>query len=183
MGKSKVLLIDENTLKSYTLISEQVDGKYLLPSIEMAQNIDLETLIGGALLKKICDLVYSGEIWNEENDAYHTLLDDYITPYLCWDIMAAVQPSINYKMSNSGVYGNDDSNKSRMDYKNSQLLQEQYMRNANAFATKMKNYLLSHINEYPEYVKCLDYETAEEVNTCGIYLGDVRLNKHNYWYK
>lgn len=183
MGKSKVLLIDENTLKSYTLISEQVDGKYLLPSIEMAQSIDLETLIGGALLERLCDLVSSGDIWNEEYEPYKTLLDEYITPYLCWDIMAAIQPSINYKMSNSGVYGNDDSNKSRLDYKNSQLLQEQYMRNANAFATKMKNFLLSHINNYPEYAKCVDFESAEDVNVCGIYLGDVRLNKYNYWYK
>lgn len=181
--KTKVLLISEEILKSYTLISDQMDGKYLLPTIEMVQEIDLETLIGGALLKKLENLVDTGDIWNDENADYKSLLDNYIIPYMCWQVMAQIQPAINYKMANSGVYSNDDERKSRQDYKTNQLLQDQYVKNANSFATKMKNYLYSNIGKYPEYCKVVDFESAEDVPLCGIYLGDVPYRNRTYWYK
>ena len=38
---NKVLLISEQTLKTYTLIGDNVDGKYILPAIQTAQDIDL----------------------------------------------------------------------------------------------------------------------------------------------
>ena len=41
-----VMLISEATLKKYTLLNDNVDGKYILPAIKMSQDIDLETLIG-----------------------------------------------------------------------------------------------------------------------------------------
>ena len=171
--KNKVLLISEEILKSYTLISDQMDGNYLLPTIEMVQEIDLETLIGGALLKKLENLVDTGDIWKDENVDYKSLLDNYIIPYMCWQVMAQIQPAINYKMANSGVYSNDDERKSRQDYKTNQLLQDQYIKNANSFATKMKNYLHSNISKYPEYCKVIDSESAESVPVCGIYFCDL----------
>lgn len=180
--KQKILLISEETLKSYTLINDNLDGKYLLPSIQLAQEIDLENLIGECLLTKLTDLAGSGDIWLDEWVDYKTLLDDYITPYLCWQVMSTIQPSINYKLSNSGVIGNDDTNKSRIDFKNSQLLEQQYKNNANAFAIKMKNYLCANVNKFPEYSKVINYEYAEDVPTYGIYLGDVNIDR-SYLYK
>ena len=35
-----VLLISEATLKKYTLINDNMDGVYILPAIQMAQDID-----------------------------------------------------------------------------------------------------------------------------------------------
>ena len=134
---NKVLLISEETLKTYSLVNDNIDGKYLLPAIQTAQDIDLETLIGKALLDKLCKLVETGEIVN--NSKYRTLLDDYITPYLVWQVMSNLQLGINYKLSNSGVITNDDERKSRLDYRNNQLLQEQYKHYADSYAIKLKD--------------------------------------------
>lgn len=175
---NKVLLISEETLKTYSLVNDNIDGKYLLPAIQTAQDIDLETLIGKALLDKLCKLVETGEIVN--NSKYRTLLDDYITPYLVWQVMSNLQLGINYKLSNSGVITNDDERKSRLDYRNNQLLQEQYKHYADSYAIKLKDYLCS--GDYPEYHQCINYSHAEDVELCGIYLGDININR-GYKYK
>lgn len=175
---NKVLLISEETLKTYSLVNDNIDGKYLLPAIQTAQDIDLETLIGKALLDKLCKLVETGEIVN--NSKYRTLLDDYITPYLVWQVMSNLQLGINYKLSNSGVITNDDERKSRLDYRNNQLLQEQYKHYADSYAIKLKDYLCS--GDYPEYHQCVNHSHAEDVELCGIYLGDININR-GYKYK
>lgn len=175
---NKVLLISEETLKTYSLVNDNIDGKYLLPAIQTAQDIDLETLIGKALLDKLCKLVETGEIVS--NSKYKTLLDDYITPYLVWQVMSNLQLGINYKLSNSGVITNDDERKSRLDYKNNQLLQEQYKHYADSYAIKLKDYLSS--GDYPEYHQCVNFAHAKDVELCGIYLGDINING-GYKYK
>lgn len=175
---NKVLLISEETLKTYSLVNDNIDGKYLLPAIQTAQDIDLETLIGKALLDKLCKLVETGEIVN--NSKYRTLLDDYITPYLVWQVMSNLQLGINYKLSNSGVITNDDERKSRLEYKNNQLLQAQYKHYADSYAIKLKDYLCS--GDYHEYHQCLNHSHAEDVELCGIYLGDININR-GYKYK
>lgn len=175
---NKVLLISEETLKTYSLVNDNIDGKYLLPAIQTAQDIDLETLIGKALLDKLCKLVETSEIVN--NSKYRTLLDDYITPYLVWQVMSNLQLGINYKLSNSGVITNDDERKSRLDYRNNQLLQEQYKHYADSYAIKLKDYLCS--GDYPEYHQCVNHSHAEDVELCGIYLGDININR-GYKYK
>lgn len=175
---NKVLLISEETLKTYSLVNDNIDGKYLLPAIQTAQDIDLETLIGKALLDKLCSLVEDGSIVN--NTKYRTLLDDYITPYLVWQVMSNLQLGINYKLSNSGVITNDDERKSRLEYKNNQLLQAQYKHYADSYAIKLKDYLCS--GDYPEYHQCVNHSHAEDVELCGIYLGDININR-GYKYK
>lgn len=167
-----VLLISEATLKKYTLINDNMDGVYILPAIQMAQDIDLDTAIGTKLCNKLKALVKSGDITNPDFANYKKLLDEYVTPYLAWQTMTAVQISIDYKLTNSGVVRNEDEKKSHLDYKNAAALRNQYQKYANAFLTKLKNYLLSNSSKYPEYFQCEDYQPAEEGQLCSIYLGD-----------
>lgn len=165
---NKGLLISEGTLKKYTLINDNVDGKYLLTAIQAAQDIDLTDLIGPELVGKLEELVCSDEIAQPENKAYKTLLDDYITPYLCWQVMASIQIAVNYKMTNSGIIQNDDTNRSHLDYRSQQALIDQYNRYSNSYARKLKTFLDKNVAAYKEY-RC---HTAyiQDVPTYGIYL-------------
>ena len=168
----KVLLISENTLKKYTLINDNVDSKYILPAIQITQDCDLDTLIGPVLNNKIQSLVRDNSIAQPENEHYKKLLDEYITPYLCWQVMSAVQININYKMTNSGTIINQDERKTSLDYSNARALQSQYEKYANAYATKLRNYLVKNTNLFPEYKKCENYEYSEDAQLCSIYLPD-----------
>lgn len=178
---TKALLISEEVLKKYTLISDNMDGKYLATAIQAAQDVELDTLIGPALRSRLEQLVYDQTIYDDEYANYYNLLTDYVTPYLCWTVMAEIQPAINYKMTNSGVISNDDERKSRQDYKTNQLLIDQYRRYADTYGLKLKNYLCNNTQKFPEYSQMKDDEYAEDVNGSGIYLGDVP-SRNNFWW-
>lgn len=167
-----VLLISESTLKKYTLINDNMDGVYILPAIQMSQDIDLDNAIGTKLTNKLKELVGTGTIADSTNANYKKLLDEYVTPYLAWQTMTAIQIGIDYKITNSGVIKNEDEKKSHLDYKNAAALRNQYQKYANAFLTKLKNYLLNNSNKYPEYLQCDDLQHAEDGQLCSIYLGD-----------
>lgn len=167
-----ILLISEVTLKKYTLINDNIDGVYLLPAIQMAQDVDLDNAIGTKLLNKLKELVRTGDINRESFANYKILLDEYVTPYLAWDVMTTVQIGIDYKLTNSGVIRNDDERKSHLEYNNANALRSQYEKYANAFLTKLKNYLCVNSSKYPEYRQIENNQHAEEGQLCSIYLGD-----------
>lgn len=168
----QVNLISEETLKKYTLINDNMSGMYIAPAIKMVQDIDLETVIGEALVNKLKTLVRDNKINEEKYASYKLLLNNYVTPYMCYAVMAAVQININYKLTNSGVVSNVDEKKYNIDYTNGKNLQKQYERYSSAFAMKMKNYILNHIELYPEYRKCENYEVEQSPMLCGIYFDD-----------
>lgn len=178
----KVLLISETTLKKYTLINDNIDGMYLLPAIQSAQDIDLDTIIGPALNNKLQDLVGNNDILQPKNINYKNLLDDYVTPYLCWQVMQSVQIALDYKFSNSGVIENSDERKTKLDYTNSKALADQYQKYANSYAMKLKNYLHNNSNLFPEYRKIVDSQAAESPSLCSIFLEDDD-DYCNYKYK
>lgn len=52
-----VLLISEDYIKSESNLDNNVSGKYLQSTIKLAQDIELQSLIGTKLLEKIQKLV------------------------------------------------------------------------------------------------------------------------------
>lgn len=179
--KQKVFLISEDTLKSYSLINENLDGKYLSNALQIAQEVDLQNAIGKALYTKIINLVADGSIATDTN--YKYLLDNYIQDYLIWQTMSHVQVSVNYKISNSGTYNNTDERKAHIDYDNGMNLVKQYEKYANAYCTQMKDYILRNISKYPEYRMCQDFEYEMDAPLCDIYLADIPSRRYSYWYK
>lgn len=177
---NKVLLISEQTLKKYTLINDNVDGMYILPAIQSAQDIDLDTIIGPVLNNKLQQLVKNSDIVQPKYEKYKVLLDEYVTPYLCWQVMTNIQIAVNFKLSNSGVIENYDERKNRLDYTHSKALSDQYQKYANAYATKLKNYLCTNSNQYPEYHQTLNHEGEEGPRLCSIYLGDDDCCDYKY---
>lgn len=163
---AKVFLISEQTIKQRTLVNDNVDGVYIAPMIEMAQDVDLTSLVGEDLVNKLCDLILDNSITDEVNKDYKVLLDKFITPYMCWLVTANIQIAINYKFTNSGVVENYDDHKQRLSYNDSTALLNQYQHYANAYATKLTDYLCDNHTKYPEYKHC----DTDDIQLCNIYL-------------
>ena len=176
----KVLLISEETLKKQSLLGSNLDGIYLYPSICLAQDLDLTNIIGPALVAKLCELVASGDIATATE--YKYLLDKYVTNYLVWSVSANVIPAINYKFQNAGVSVNGDTQRSTLDFTNSQTLQRQLANYADAYATKMRDYLCHNSAKFPEYHKFVNCEGAQEPQRCGIVFDDSHYC-NDYLYK
>lgn len=177
---NNVLLLSETTLKKYSNLSDNTDGKYIQTAIQATQDIDLQNIIGPALTAKLTDLVSDDTIYDEANKKYYILLADYVTPYMVWQTMSALQVVLNYKIANSGVYQNQDERKTGLSYRETQALQDQYTRYANSYAAKLKNYLCHNSSQYPEYHKVVNGEGEEDVPTYGIFLGDIQSDRHSY---
>ena len=69
------LLTSEKFVKGVSSISDNLAGKYLLPSIREAQDVKFRGIVGDTLLAKLKALVGDGSIEQEANALYKTLLD------------------------------------------------------------------------------------------------------------
>ena len=66
---SKIFLINENIMKTETILNDNVGTELIRPAIEASQDIYLQQLIGSELLDKLYDLIATNKI----ND------DDFLT--------------------------------------------------------------------------------------------------------
>lgn len=151
---TQVFLISEQTLKQDSLINDNVGVEFLQPTIELAQNIHLQELIGTKLLNRICALVESDEISAET--AYKTLLDAYITPYLEWMVTSLIQLPIAFKTRNMGVVQTNDDRVNNIGLKDTQVLEQYYANKAAFYGLRLSKYLKANKTLYPEYCDCDD---------------------------
>lgn len=169
---AKVLLISEVTLKKNSVINNNVDGMYLLPAIEYAQDSGLQPLIGTKLYNKLMDLVEDGSITG--NTEYKLLLDEYVTPYLLNKVTADIQIPLAYKMRNQGVVQQTGENTYTPSLKDTQYVIQNYENKANFYGNRLSDYLKANRTKYPEYCSidsCADMRSDSGAYKTGIYLG------------
>lgn len=168
-----VYLISEETLKKEGLLDDNLWGGYITPSIKLAQDKGLQTLIGGPLYEKICDLVSDGTIKDEKNFNYKFLLDEFVIPYLLWQTMAECAVPISWKFKNQGlVEANTDWN-TRPSMKDFQYIVQKYENDAVFYGNRLTDYLKANSHEYPEYKKHICGKMTPNNNQykTGLYLG------------
>ena len=148
----KVLLISEETIKSETIINDNVDGAYLRPAIECSQDIFLHQLIGTYLLDTLCEMVENNDI----KPKYKELLDDYITPFLKYKVCSEITLELAYKYRNAGVVQTQTDYVSNSIMKDAQTMKEFYDTRADFFAIRLTDYLCTNANSFPEYKNTRD---------------------------
>ena len=152
MNTNDVLLISEDYIKSITNVSDNIAGDYLLPSIKLAQDIDLEYTIGSQLLEKIQELIYNNDISNQENSMYKLLLDKYIQPYLAYCTIQHLAPTVAYKLANQGVLRTDDEKSYNITSNEVDKVIDYYNHIANTFKKRLQLFLIANYNEFPELI-------------------------------
>lgn len=167
-----VLLISEQTLKSYSLVNGNVDSQYILPAIQYAQDEGLQPLLGTRLYRTICALVENNQL--QGNEAYKELLDVYITPYLINKVMADIQVPVSFKIRNAGIIQNTSDNIIVPQIKDIQYVQQYYNNKADFYANRLSDFLCANVNTYKEYVRVrngADMPANPNSYSTGIYLG------------
>ena len=185
----KSLLINVAELKTNTVISGNIDDKFLLSAIMTCQEVHLEDLIGTALYHKIQQLVYNtvkkqaDNINAPENEIYLTLLDEFIKPFLKAKCTVELLYNVSYKMKNAGVVKTSDTNVSNADIEEIKYLERQYSVYVNSYSERISKFLKEHFDELPELSvdKPLYYNDAninkEYASDCGLWLGGTSKNK------
>ena len=169
---ARVFLISEATMKKNSVVNNNVDGMYLLPAIEFAQDAGLQPIIGTKLYNKLMDLVEDGSIVQAPD--YKYLLDEYITPYLVNKVTADIQIPLSFKLRNQGVVQQTDANTYVPSMKDIQYVKQDYENKANFYSNRLSDYLRANRSKYPEYCSvdsCADMPSNKDAYNTGIFLG------------
>ena len=99
-----VLFISEERLKDSTTIGLNVDPALLKPYIISAQKLYVETKLGTQLNDKLKDLIIAGTVNDAGNEAYATLLNDYIADMLPGFALYKAIPFLRFKIEDGNIY-------------------------------------------------------------------------------
>lgn len=173
---AEIILTSEKFVKSVTSVSDNIAGKYILPSLREAQEQGLKGILGDALLAKLKGLVANKEIDLESNAAYKILLDR-CQYYLAYAAIVEVTNKVSYKIGNFGVAKSSDENLQVASQDEIGKMQYYYQSKADAHCLDLQNFLLQNRSDYPELTEncCHNIESnLHSAASCGIFLGGAR---------
>lgn len=173
---AEILLSSEAFVKSVSSASDNLSGKYILPSLREAQEIGLKGILGDLLLAKLKDLIKNNTLETESGGVYKTLVD-HCQYYLAYKTIVEVTNKVSYKIGNFGVTKTQDENLQVATQDEIAKMQYYYQSKADACCLDLQNFLLEHRKDYPELTENSCYKIESNLHSaasCGIFLGGAR---------
>jgi hypothetical protein len=146
-----VLLISETKLKNFTNINKNVDMDVLKAEIQIAQDIDLQTILGTLFYNHLLSQVSStGNTFNADET---TLVNDYIQPFLIQQAYFQCIPQLMYRTMNRGIVEGMMENATSVDIETMKYLRTIQKQRADFYMTRLQDYLLigRGQNQFPQY--------------------------------
>jgi hypothetical protein len=168
------LFITRNDIIKNSPLQGAIDADALLPFMNTAQVKWIKNLIGTVLYDYLQAQIIAGTVGNLSS-YYQDLLDDHIKPTLIWYTCVEYIPfsSIQFK-SNGAVKQSSEQatapSKLEIDY-----LKQQAQANADYYALRLQNYLISYSNEIPQYLESVGNQTQIYPDQTNQYFGGIQL--------
>lgn len=170
--KNNILLISENYLKEHSTLNDAVFGKYILPSIKEAQEMNLVQVIGECLYNVLIDMVDSGDIQLPENEVYKELLDGYVMDFLVYAVQANLVPLLNAKLGNIGSVVSTDERIQTLSQTNVELLVNYFKERADFYAKRCQDFLMRNKSAITLCdCSCWSVKGGDYLTASGIFLG------------
>lgn len=169
---AEILLTSEAFIKTVTSISDNLAGKYILPSLREAQEIGLRGILGDCLLDAL-----KGMVADKNIPGPYSGMMTHIQYYLAYQTVVEVLYKSSFKVTNFGVAKSQDENLQVAATDEIGKLGYYYQAKADAACFRLQNYLLNNRAEIPELDGCdCDRIKANlySAATCGIWLGGAR---------
>ena len=157
---SYVLFISEAKLKDSTAINLSVDNQILLPYVLQSQELYVKTSLGSDLYEKLETLIIAGTVNAVGNEAYATLLNDYIGTQLPNYALYHCIPFLRFKVENGNIYSKTSETGNALTTEESQHLREEVLNTAQYFTERMIEYICNNTSSFPEY----STNTGSDVN-------------------
>ena len=171
---SYALFINRNDIIKNTPLQGAIDADALLPFMRTAQDKYLKNLLGTVLFDYLQDQITAGTV-SSLSSYYQDLLDDHIKPTLIWYTCVEYIPfsSIQFK-SNGAVKQSSEQatapSKLEIDY-----LKQQAQTNADYYALRLQNYLISYSNSIPQYLESVGNQTQIYPDQTNQFFGGIQL--------
>jgi hypothetical protein len=145
------LYISSSKLKRDTALGSTVDDNLLQPYIKIAQDRWILPALGTELENKISALIDANEVANPGNEAYATLLNDYIQPCLVQLAFTEVAYVVRMKFANNSVVVNGSEQGSAASLTDIKVIVEQSNEIGMFYRQRMITYLQFNSGLFPEY--------------------------------
>lgn len=172
---AEFLLVSETFVKEVSNISDNVSGKYILPSIREAQEIKLRSIVGTCLYDRLMNLGKDG-IKLPGNEQYKALVDE-CQYFLAYTAIVEILPKVSYKVGNFGVAKSNDENLAVVTQAEVAQQQEYYQAKADYYCLALQQWLLDNKSSFPELDSCQCGRIRSNLYsaaTCGLWLGGPR---------
>ena len=169
---AEILLTSEAFVKSVTNVSDNLAGKYILPSIREAQEQGLKGILGDCLLSKVKHLFNTDSLVG----IYKELVD-HCQYYLAYAAILEVTNKVSFKIGNFGVAKSTDENLQVASYDEIVKMQYYYQTKVDAYCLELQQWLLQNRESIPELTESQCKKLSSNLHSaasCGIFLGGAR---------
>jgi hypothetical protein len=168
------LFITRNDIIKNSPLQGAIDADALLPFMNTAQVKYIKNLIGTVLYDYLQAQIIAGTVGNL-SVAYQDLLDDHIKPTLIWYTCVEYIPfsSIQFKSNGAVKQASEQGtapSKLEIDY-----LKQQAQTNADYYALRLQNYLISYSNQIPQYLESVGNQTQIYPDQTNQFFGGIQL--------
>lgn len=177
---TEILLSSEKFIKSVTNISDNVAGKFILPALREAQEINFRSIIGDCLLAKLKGLVAEGTFNQDPVPIDVAIYKDLLGRaqyYLAYQTIVEVCGKVTYKVGNFGVAKSSDENLQPVGPEELDQQKTYYQAKADAHCLQLQKWLVENRADFPELRDCDCSRMSANLYsaaTCGVWMGGPR---------
>tara|TARA_R110000772_G_scaffold247589_1_gene361513 strand:+ start:1034 stop:1543 length:510 start_codon:yes stop_codon:yes gene_type:complete len=145
-----VLFINRTDLVRNSIIDGNVDTDKFIQFIKIAQEIDIQQIIGTQMYEGLTAAIVAG-INLPANARWKIILDDYIVSMLIWYAQSNYYPFSAYQLKNGGLYKHTAENSQSVDKNEVDYLVEKARTNAEWYSRRFIDFMCFNQSTYPEY--------------------------------
>jgi hypothetical protein len=155
------LFIKRADLIKNSILDGNVDTDKFIQFIKVAQQIDIQNILGTDLYNKIsADIIADSLSGN-----YLTLVNSYIQPTLIWFAQMNYIPFAAYQIKNGGVFKHSSETAQNVDKNEVDYLVSKAREYANYYSTRMIDYLSFNNNLFPEYLSNTNEDISPDTDS------------------
>jgi len=155
------LFITRTDLVRNSILDGNLDTDKFIQFVKIAQEIDVQNLLGSKLYDKISADIIAGTLTGN----YLKLVNEYVQPILIWFAQVNYIPFSAYTIAKGGVYKHLAENSQSVDKTEVDYLVAKAREYANYYSTRMVDYLCFNNELFPEYTSNTDEDVDPDTDT------------------
>jgi len=158
-------LINTDYVFLHTTIDKNTDPDLINPNIIIAQDTELQQILGYQLYTYIMDLVSTGNINDPTKSWYKLLLNNFIQPALAhWAVWFSL-PDIQYRLTNKSILSKTTDNATTTGLDELVYLRNNVKHYADFYNQRIREQIINNPSEYPEYFQSVGIDRIRPKRT------------------
>jgi hypothetical protein len=168
------LFITRNDIIKNTPLQGSIDADRLINFVRTAQDKYILNILGTVLFYKLQEDIVAGT-FNQLDFYYQDLMNEHIKPTLIWYSVVEYLPFSGVQFKSEGAVKHETETAKSVSKNEVDYLLQKSMSNADYYATRMQNYLISFSNQIPEYYESVGNQTQIYPDMANQYFGGLNL--------